>query len=228
MICADDVAPGNGVILKGCLHQFCKQCMHDHVMLSDDADIKCPYQDANYACGAVISEREIREVVDDDELQKVYQRGLQLAENADADSFHCRHTDCKGFCFVADEVNEFVCPICKKPNCLLCKAIHEDMDCQEYQDDLKRRAENDAAAQATQNMLEDLVRNGEAMKCPKCDIVVQKKDGCDWIRCSMCRTEICWATKGPRWGPNGHGDTSGGCKCRVGGKKCHALCRNCH
>jgi len=26
----------------------------------------------------------------------------------------------------------------------------------------------------------------------------------------------------------GRGDTSGGCRCRVGGKKCHPLCRNCH
>ena len=48
---------------------------------------------------------------------------------------------------------------------------------------------------------QDLVRNGEAMYCPSCNIIVQKKDGCDWIRCSMCKTEICWATKGPRWGP---------------------------
>ena len=40
------------------------------------------------------------------------------------------------------------------------------------------------------------------MKCPQCAVVLQKKDGCDWMRCSMCRTEICWATKGRRWGPN--------------------------
>ena len=39
------------------------------------------------------------------------------------------------------------------------------------------------------------------MKCPQCSVVLQKKDGCDWMRCSMCRTEICWATKGRRWGP---------------------------
>ena len=25
--------------------------------------------------------------------------------------------------------------------------------------------------------------------------------GCDWIRCSGCKKEICWATRGPRWGP---------------------------
>ncbi|XP_029142706.1 ranBP-type and C3HC4-type zinc finger-containing protein 1, partial [Protobothrops mucrosquamatus] len=46
-----------------------------------------------------------------------------------------------------------------------------------------------------------LVRNEEAMYCPSCRIIVQKKDGCDWIRCTVCHTEICWVTKGPRWGP---------------------------
>lgn len=40
------------------------------------------------------------------------------------------------------------------------------------------------------------------MKCPRCDIIVQKKDGCDWICCLMCKTEICWVTKQARWGPN--------------------------
>lgn len=39
------------------------------------------------------------------------------------------------------------------------------------------------------------------MHCPQCQIVVQKKDGCDWIRCTVCHTEICWVTKGRRWGP---------------------------
>lgn len=46
-----------------------------------------------------------------------------------------------------------------------------------------------------------MVKDGDAMHCPSCQIVVQKKDGCDWIRCSVCKTEICWATKQARWGP---------------------------
>lgn len=48
---------------------------------------------------------------------------------------------------------------------------------------------------------QQLVRNGEAMNCPKCQVIVQKKDGCDWICCLMCKTEICWVTKQARWGP---------------------------
>lgn len=55
-----------------------------------------------------------------------------------------------------------------------------------------------------------------------------KRTGCDWIKCIMCQTEICWATKMRRWGPAGVGDTSDGCKCKVDGKLCHPNCRNCH
>lgn len=39
------------------------------------------------------------------------------------------------------------------------------------------------------------------MNCPTCQVILMKKWGCDWLRCSMCKTEICWVTRGPRWGP---------------------------
>lgn len=50
-------------------------------------------------------------------------------------------------------------------------------------------------------MLEEMVESGEALACPTCAVVLMKKWGCDWLRCSMCKTEICWVTRGPRWGP---------------------------
>lgn len=46
-----------------------------------------------------------------------------------------------------------------------------------------------------------MVQKGDAMACPTCQVVLMKKWGCDWLRCSMCKTEICWVTRGPRWGP---------------------------
>jgi len=39
------------------------------------------------------------------------------------------------------------------------------------------------------------------MPCPGCSTVLSKQQGCDWIKCAVCFMEICWATKGPRWGP---------------------------
>lgn len=176
---------------------------------------------------------------------------------------------------------------------LVLQAIHEGMNCKEYQDDLALRAQNDVAARQTTEMLrvsqglseglgtyvldasweglsshilgglptllvapfqsvtssrvsgvelqeesglgvlrdrgaasharlggrvhcrglssypsQVMLQQGEAMYCPQCRIVVQKKDGCDWIRCTVCHTEICWVTKGPRWGP-GVSESSG-------------------
>lgn len=46
-----------------------------------------------------------------------------------------------------------------------------------------------------------MLKRDEALRCPQCKVIVMKKWGCDWVKCSMCDTEICWVTKGFRWGP---------------------------
>ncbi|XP_077993540.1 ranBP-type and C3HC4-type zinc finger-containing protein 1-like isoform X2 [Glandiceps talaboti] len=227
-ICFMPVDPGEGVILRECLHTFCRECLGEHIVHSEEAAVLCPFQDDVYACQSELTEREIKALVSPANFQKYLQRGLHTAENQAADSYHCKTPDCQGWCYYDDNNNFFPCPICGKQNCLTCKAIHEGLNCKQYQDDLKRRAANDTAAKQTQLMLEKLVTDGEALHCPRCNIVLQKKDGCDWLRCTMCKLEICWVTKGPRWGPDGSGDISGGCKCRVNNKKCHPDCRNCH
>ncbi len=48
---------------------------------------------------------------------------------------------------------------------------------------------------------QEMLTNGTAMRCPTCQIIILKKDGCDALSCTMCKTAICWVTKGPRWGP---------------------------
>ncbi|KAJ6655867.1 hypothetical protein lerEdw1_004637 [Lerista edwardsae] len=234
-ICFVALEPGEGVTLRECLHAFCKECLRGTILNCQDPEVRCPYIDAKYSCPGQLLEREIKAVgrsidrgagrdrgrapgrawteeaqklLSDAEYQHFLDLGVSIAESRSRSSYHCKTTDCRGWCFFEDDVNEFPCPVCDKVNCLLCQscpqAIHENMNCKEYQDDLRIRAQNDKAAQQTTNMLLTLVQNGAAMHCPVCQIVIQKKDGCDWIRCTVCHTEICWATKGPRWGPALH------------------------
>ncbi|XP_030840630.1 ranBP-type and C3HC4-type zinc finger-containing protein 1 isoform X2 [Strongylocentrotus purpuratus] len=227
-VCLVDYESGEGVVLRECLHIFCRECVSQHVMQSTDALVKCPGMENGVPCTQHVLEREIKTLLSEENFQKYLERGLRRAESSAANSFHCKTTDCRGFCFYEDNNNFFNCPLCKRLNCLTCKAIHEGIDCKQYQEDLKTRAQNDVSARQTQETLEELVRSGEAMKCPNCSIIVQKKGGCDWIKCSVCQMEICWVTKQARWGKGGTGDITGGCRCRVNGQPCHPNCHNCH
>ncbi|KAK1156282.1 ranBP-type and C3HC4-type zinc finger-containing protein 1-like [Acipenser oxyrinchus oxyrinchus] len=227
-VCFSTIEPGEGVTLRECLHSVCRECLKGTIINSMDPEVACPYADHEYTCDGKLQDREIKSLLSQQEYQRFLDLRLNIAENRSENSYHCKTADCQGWCIFEDEVNEFLCPLCNKHNCLLCKAIHEGMNCKEYQDDLRIRSENDIAARQTTEMLKTLVENGEAMHCPRCKIIVQKKDGCDWICCVMCKTEICWVTRGPRWGPNGNGDTSGGCGCRFNVARCHPNCQNCH
>ncbi|XP_065100557.1 ranBP-type and C3HC4-type zinc finger-containing protein 1 [Paramisgurnus dabryanus] len=227
-ICLCTISPGEGAVLRECLHSFCRECLKGTVQNCRDAEVTCPFVDQEYSCNCKLQDREIKSLLTQDDYQKFLELRLSIAESRSENSYHCKTPDCPGWCIFEDDVNEFLCDICNETNCLLCKAIHKGMNCKEYQDDLRVRAQNDAAARQTTEMLEQLLTSGEAMNCPKCKVIVQKKDGCDWICCLMCKTEICWVTKQARWGPQGAGDTSGGCKCRVNGVLCHPKCQNCH
>ncbi|XP_074477399.1 ranBP-type and C3HC4-type zinc finger-containing protein 1 isoform X1 [Sebastes fasciatus] len=227
-ICYVDLRPGEGVLLRECLHCFCRECLGSVIMLSEEPEVACPYRDDTYSCACSLQEREIRALVPPEEYERWLQRGLSVAESRCEGSYHCATPDCPGWCVYEDTVNVFHCPVCRKHNCLICKSIHEGMNCKQYQDDMAARAINDSAARRTTHLLKTLVQSGEAMHCPQCGIIVQKRDGCDWLRCTVCHTEICWVTRGPRWGPRGPGDTSGGCRCNVNNQKCHPKCQNCH
>lgn len=222
-ICMCPVEPDEGVVLRECLHTFCRECLKGTIINSRDAEVSCPDN-----CDSKLLDREIQALLTDEEHQRFLEMRLSIAESRSEHSFHCQTPNCRGWCIYEDAVDQFDCELCHEVNCILCRAIHKDMNCKDYQDDLRIRAENDEAAQQTKQMLENMLQNGEAMKCPRCDVIVQKKDGCDWICCLMCKTEICWVTKQARWGPNGPGDTSGGCRCRVNHQPCHPNCQNCH
>ncbi len=48
-------------------------------------------------------------------------------------------------------------------------------------------------------LIQNLIENGIIMKCPRCEIYLEKRDtGCDFIRCYYCKLDICFITRQPR------------------------------
>lgn len=227
LICFDNIDPGHGIVLHDCLHMFCRTCLANHIGYSENAVVGCPFDDG-YKCESTLQDREIRALVTEDVYEKYLERGLREAQNQDTHGYRCATPDCTGWCSYDDDVNMFICYMCGRHNCLQCRSIHDGQNCLEYQRELEAEQFNDEAAMLANAMLERLLMSGDAMKCPTCQVIITKKEGCDWIVCTVCKTEICWVTKQARWGPGGKGDVSGGCRCGVNGRRCHPMCGNCH
>ncbi|XKL59418.1 hypothetical protein PGB90_000434 [Kerria lacca] len=230
-ICLETYFPGDGIVLKTCLHIFCRECLMQMIQHSVVAEVKCPYKDNNYSCEIPLQEREIKALVTPEMYEKYLTRSILEAESKIQNTFHCKTVNCPGWCIIEDEINQFDCPVCMKKNCLTCQAIHTQLQCEQYQQLIQQA--NDDEINKTQTELEActsaiMLQTGEAMTCPTCRVIIMKNNGCDAITCTMCKTDICWATRGPRWGPKGTGDISGGCRCGLNGKKCHKKCQNCH
>jgi len=227
-VCFLDTEPGDGVVLRECLHTFCKICLAASIEHSDSPKVKCPYKDDNYSCDMELLEREIKALVTPAVLEKHQKKSVKEAEANIQNAFHCKTPDCAGWTVTEDDVNIFKCPLCKRTNCITCQAIHDGMDCKQYQQSMLVDSQ-DENSKKTKEWMDDLIAKGEALHCPSCQVLLLKKWGCDWVRCTYCRTEICWVTRQLRWGPNGRGDTSGGCKCMIDGRtKCHKNCNYCH
>ncbi|XP_078720146.1 ranBP-type and C3HC4-type zinc finger-containing protein 1-like isoform X3 [Lampetra fluviatilis] len=120
-ICFVDYEPDEGVTLRECLHNFCKDCLHGTIVNCEDAEVTCPNQDGEISCEFKLHQREIKALVTEVEYCRFLGKGLAIAENRSADSYHCVTADCPGWCIYEDMVNDFLCPICNKSNCLTCK-----------------------------------------------------------------------------------------------------------
>ncbi|KAH0617313.1 hypothetical protein JD844_015350 [Phrynosoma platyrhinos] len=196
-ICYLEVEPGEGVLLRECLHSFCRDCLRQLINCTEEPQVPCPFRDDSYACNSHLQDREIKALVSRDEYDRFLKRRLAVAESRAQNSYHCQTADCLGWCIYEDDVNEFRCPICWALNCLVCKVGQ----CSSGSGHPFEKMVPVCCALTQCQKRAALVQLGKAMHCPVCRIVVQKKGGCDWLRCPVCQTEICWVTKGPRWGP---------------------------
>lgn len=223
-VCMVNCKPGEGIVLKECAHTFCKGCLTQAIQHSEETDIRCPDQ----YCFGTLQEREIRALVQPGVYEKWLAQGLAVAEHGAKHSFHCRTSDCTGWALCEPGVTLFPCPVCQKNNCVPCETIHEGLTCKQHKSKLTRDANYAALDTGSKAYIENMIKLGEALYCPECANILTKQWGCDWVKCLACKTEICWVTRGRRWGPRGTGDTSGGCRCGVNGKKCHINCNYCH
>ena len=98
----------------------------------------------------------INQLVNAQVFERHLARSVRLAEKAMQErAVHCQTADCTGWAVVGDDnVNIFRCPVCRQTNCLTCQAIHQGVNCKEYQDRVTESAETDDDARRTKDMID--------------------------------------------------------------------------
>lgn len=188
-ICLEEIAPGNGVTLKNCIHDYCKVCLTKYINKADSAVVKCPFKnDKNEQCVGIILDTELRAFASADAYLRILNKSL--AENeADPNAYHCKTPNCAYWLIIEDQfVENFICDICKRENCVKCRTVHQGISCRDYQG----RIRNNADYMRTENQVREELAIKKIQPCPKCNIAVQRIDGCNNMQCTRCQTRFIW------------------------------------
>lgn len=115
---------GDGIMLRDCLHHYCKDCIAGVVHHSTDCEIKCPFiNHKNSGCDGIIQEREIRGILSDEQFEAYMLRTHKLNLNMLPNAFPCRTLNCKGYWIIEPGDDTFRCSLCETVNCLKCKVV---------------------------------------------------------------------------------------------------------
>lgn len=59
-ICFGQFNQYEGIVLRDCLHSFCKECLVNTINYCEEAEIKCPYMDTTYSCESTVQVKWVR------------------------------------------------------------------------------------------------------------------------------------------------------------------------
>lgn len=116
-VCIEYCRPGDGVVLRECVHMFCRECLAAAIRHCEEPTVACLFT----GCAGILQEREVRALVSLEDYERWLARGLAAAESGARYSFHCRTRDCTGWALCEPGVLRFPCPVCKRANCVPCQ-----------------------------------------------------------------------------------------------------------
>ena len=117
-------------------------------------------------------------------IQQLAEASLRSFVYANPDKIkNCLTPDCKMVYVTSEEGTKFLCSLCGVAICTKCHVqYHDDLTCAMYQS-VTRQGDD-----VTPWLMKDPARR---KRCPNCDVPIEKRDGCNHIRC-ICGVHVCW------------------------------------
>lgn len=182
----------NPVLLTACKHVYCLGCFEDlcfaGVNSTSDPRVICQGEAAK--CRETITLATLQEHLSSAALEDLLEASFTAHVTRNLTTLkHCPTPDCDQlYRASATAVSSsgpaslFTCPSCLTAICTTCHVSHDGLTCAEHRDQLSGGHE---ALKKTKQKL-------GIKDCPKCGIMIEKRDGCNHMTCSACGTHICW------------------------------------
>ncbi len=152
------------IVCWECLESHCKNAINDRKY-----QIKCPAKD----CRRDLPYNYVIRCLNDEEIQQLDKLITDAAQwEEELANKKARCPECRSLCDI-ESGNTFHCYRCWKRYCSQCmEREHEDEECSLVE---------------VESALE-----GEGKRCPRCKILIEKREGCDCVRCPHCKCKFCW------------------------------------
>ncbi|CAJ1398707.1 unnamed protein product [Effrenium voratum] len=202
-VCFDELQGSRGVFLS-CGHFGCRDCLQQmatlHTSEADVTALRCPVPD----CRECFDMGVLRQLLGSDSelLQKYEELSLKHCIDTMEDVVYCPRCDLEGggnrVPCIQDEDHMACCEVCGFAFCGKCRsAYHPGATCTSADDRMEaleaRAAGKGREAAAARSELLTLRHLAKTTKnCPKCNMGIEKTDGCSKVCCTNCKIYFCW------------------------------------
>jgi hypothetical protein len=189
-ICLEPAKVDSSITLD-CLHRYCMNCikmfLHDKITdaVVSEEQLQCPTP----KCKELINDHMIQYIVDKEYFDKFVKFRLKNRMEEEKENKKIKKSDfILRFCPLCDTPAEvkmkkstFKCSnkTCRAKICTRCGVVHGKISCKKYRKKVESE-KNDTEFKALNDKY-------KYTKCPKCGIVVEKNEGCNYMTCTSSK-----------------------------------------
>lgn len=193
-ICYDNVS---SPVHLGCGHVYCAPCIR-HFLTSalDSGQFPLTCMGDESQCKVPIPIPTIQQFLPPTSFNRLLEVVFNAHISRHPQEFkYCKTPDCNQIYRSTDPNNTVVgqCPSCFSSICTSCHDdVHDGMNCAEN----KRQAQAGRVAEERETEAWLAAHGGLVKKCPTCQALIEKVDGCNHMTCTLCKSHICWRCMG--------------------------------
>ncbi|KAG0704179.1 hypothetical protein DFH29DRAFT_981610 [Suillus ampliporus] len=191
-ICYDNIS---SPLRLGCGHVYCATCMR-HFLTSalDSGQFPLTCMGDESQCNVPIPIPTIQQFLPPTSFNRLLEVVFNAHISRHPQEFkYCKTPDCNQIYRSTGPNTTIVgqCPSCFSNICTSChEDVHDGMSCAEYKR-TGRLAEEERQTEAW-----IAAQGGRVKKCPSCQALIEKIDGCNHMTCKLCQSHICWRCMG--------------------------------